>query len=595
MQTITPSNIRKAAKIKQTANRKIRKLLFDFLSLEKVNYFFSQNNCANGQEFIQAVLTELDLSIEFDKEGLNNIPLKDGFITISNNPYMGMEGVILLKEICAVRPDFKIRANYFLEKLEPLKSYFLLTNPLYENSESLRNNMGLHEAYMSILAGIPVGIFPSSKDSISNYNHKYLGDSKWSVPVLEIIKKSRLPVVPIYFHENLDLISHFSCLVQTNSNELNLHSELFADSPKTIKFTIGKPITVSEQERFDKIGQFGRYLRARTYALEHSRPINHYFRPLFIKEKHREPILSARFSSEIEQEIKLVIKNYLFFETDGYWVVSFASNIAPNLVKEIGRQREMAFRNFEVGSNKEIDIDEYDLYYDQLIILDKNGNDIICGCRIGKGKEILTAFGKKGFYINLIYRIKSGIIPVLRHSLEIGQVFVAKKHQTHTYPILLLLKGLLYYLHRNKSYRYIIGLVGFNNGFKRFSQLEMVQLIRMNYFNEEYALFVKPRKKYKIPKQEADSISLIKKQEDINKLQQYLSEVDSIGCSFQEMLKLFIDLNARVIGFNINPKNNDFKNGLMFIDLQKISEEMLKSLDKEFEKLDLFLDSIASI
>ena len=131
MQTITPSNIRKAAKIKQTANRKIRKLLFDFLSLEKVNYFFSQNNCANGQEFIEAVLTELDLSIEFDKEGLNNIPLKDGFITISNNPYMGMEGVILLKEICAVRPDFKIRANYFLEKLEPLKSYFLLTNPLF--------------------------------------------------------------------------------------------------------------------------------------------------------------------------------------------------------------------------------------------------------------------------------------------------------------------------------------------------------------------------------------------------------------------------------------------------------------------------------
>ena len=87
------------------------------------------------------------------------------------------------------------------------------------------------------------------------------------------------------------------------------------------------------------------------------------------------------------------------------------------MIKEIGQKREIVNREFAVGSNKEIDIDEYDLFYDQLFIWDKKEQEIIGGCRIGKGKEILSVYGKKGFYFHLMYHLKDRLIPVLKQSL----------------------------------------------------------------------------------------------------------------------------------------------------------------------------------
>ena len=125
MNNITSSLIQEVAKINKTGNVKATKLLNEVLHFENVSKFYLLNNCKNEHDFINNVLQKLELNIEFDKSDLDNIPQSGSFITISNIPYKGMEGIILLKEIGALRPDFKIIANYFLKKLEPLNNLFI--------------------------------------------------------------------------------------------------------------------------------------------------------------------------------------------------------------------------------------------------------------------------------------------------------------------------------------------------------------------------------------------------------------------------------------------------------------------------------------
>ena len=64
---------------------------------------------------------------------------------------------------------------------------------------------------------------------------------------------------------------------------------------------------------------------------------------------------------------------------------------APNVMREIGRLREIAFRTAGGGTGKEVDIDEYDTMenpYKQLIVWNPENDDIIGGYRFIYGGDV---------------------------------------------------------------------------------------------------------------------------------------------------------------------------------------------------------------
>ena len=70
----------------------------------------------------------------------------------------------------------------------------------------------------------------------------------------------------------------------------------------------------------------------------------------------------------------------------------------PNILNEIGRLRELTFRAVGEGTNRSIDLDEFDLYYYHLFIWDNDTDRIVGAYRVGKGKDIIARYGIKGFY-----------------------------------------------------------------------------------------------------------------------------------------------------------------------------------------------------
>jgi putative hemolysin len=363
----------------------------------------------------------------------------------------------------------------------------------------------------------------------------------------------------------------------------SLPSELVNKKKRTIKIRIGAPITLKEQSDFEDIAQFGHYIRARVYSLGSTLEANKSYakRKKWGKRK-MEPIISQVPSHILTEEFNSIRCDFELFSTKNYSVLCTPTLIIPKIFNEIGRLREITFREVGEGTNKSIDIDEYDLYYNHLFIWDTDENRIVGAYRIGKGKDIAAIYGIKGFYINSLFRIKKGFEPILAESIELGRSFITKDYQKKAIPLFLLWKGIMIFLLKHSEYRYLIGPVSISNDLSKFSQSLIVEFFKTYFFSEELSRYIMPKKDFKVkPDKVIDhKIFIDTSEKDINKIERIIEETEP-GYHIPILLKKYMELNAKIIGFNIDPKFNNCLDGLMILDLFDTPQEIIKGLSRE--------------
>jgi hypothetical protein len=91
--------------------------LMKILRIDKINDVYDDNKHLNILEFLNALLDEFQIKFEIPEEDLKRIPREGAFVTVSNHPLGGIDGVLLLKIILEHRKDFKIIANFLLQNL----------------------------------------------------------------------------------------------------------------------------------------------------------------------------------------------------------------------------------------------------------------------------------------------------------------------------------------------------------------------------------------------------------------------------------------------------------------------------------------------
>ena len=575
MKLIETEDFMRAAKLSKFGGESVAKLLMLLLKLNKINKFYSENYKKDGLEFIDAVINELDLKFEVSDEEINRIPLKGPFITVSNHPYGGIDGILLIKLITIARPDFKVMANFLLQKVEPLKDYFLGVNP-FETHKGVKSSLGgLKDAYNRLGEGTPLGIFPAGE--VSTYNE----DLKWQNSVLKFIKKAGVPIVPVYFQGTNSRVFHILGLIHPLLRTVKLPSELFNKKNKIIKIRIGNPISVAEQNEFTDIARYGRFLRAKTYALGTPIEVKKFFIPGLKRLVKEEKIIDPVPQKKILKEIEFLNENHLLFQSGNFKVFCAPSFEMPNILNEIGRLREITFREIGEGTNRKLDIDEFDLYYNQLFVWDCETRQIVGAYRAGKGKEIMEKYGVKGFYIQSLFKIAKPFYPILEQAIELGRSFVVKEYQKKPMSLFLLWKGILYFLIKNPEYRYLIGPVSISNRFSNFSKRVIIDFIKANYFNDELAKYIKPRNSFEVPETNIDTEIILGDSRDLNKLDKFIKDVDPSNYNMPVLLKKYLKQHGKIICFNTDPKFNNALDGLIINDLFDIPMDTITSLSKE--------------
>ncbi|OKS85039.1 lysophospholipid acyltransferase family protein [Mucilaginibacter polytrichastri] len=582
MKVITTEEFAKATKLDKLKMPGLAALLMEIMKINQVNDLFAQAQPKVGPDFVDAILEGCGVKIEFDEKELKNIPADGAFIAIANHPYGGIEGMVLLKILCMARPDAKVMANFLLKKIPNLSDYFVAVNP-FENIEHSSSISGIKSTLEMLNNGIPIGIFPAGEVSTFKIEQQQVTDRLWHPVVGKIIQKSKVPVVPIYFHGNNGLLFNLLSLIHPALRTAKLPSELFNKSGHTIKLRIGKPINVQDVSDNKDPVKLLNFLRAKTYALgtglEEDKKI---FNPrnLFKIKKSAEEIEEAISTDIISAEVDQLRENYLVTKEKAYEVFVVPTSVIPNIIREIGRLREVTFREVGEGSNKSIDLDEYDIYYNHLFIWDTEAKMVVGAYRIGLGDEIFYSLGKKGFYTATLFKIKSQFTPVLKRSLELGRSWIRKEYQQKPLPLFLLWKGILKFLIDNPRYRYLIGPVSISNSFSKFSKSLIVDYITRNHFDHEMAEYVKPRKQFKVDFSSIDADLLLTGEDSFKNLDNLISELEVRNMKVPVLLRQYISLNAKIICFNIDPKFADCLDGFLVLDLQKVPQEMLMKLAK---------------
>ena len=116
-------------------------------------------------------------------------------------------------------------------------------------------------------------------------------------------------------------------------------------------------------------------------------------------------------------------------------IFSVNSNNSPNIMREIGRLRELAFRNAGGGTGKEFDVDECDYGekpYQQLIVWDPKRKEILGGYRYILGKE--APVGSDGKVIlstsSLFIFSDKFLTEYIPYTIELGRSFVQPNYQS---------------------------------------------------------------------------------------------------------------------------------------------------------------------
>ncbi len=68
---------------------------------------------------------------------------------------------------------------------------------------------------------------------------------------------------------------------------------------------------------------------------------------------------------------------------------------------------------------------------------------------------------------------------------------------------------------------------------------------------------------------------------DINVLDQTIGDLDGLNSGLPLLLKKYIKLNAKIIGFNVDPKFNNSLDGFIILDVFDIPENTIESLSED--------------
>ncbi len=255
---------------KLDGHKKLVDWLLHFLAVDKVNAVHSRNCDTPGPEFVRRMLIDdFKIKLRVDNEDIL-ASFKDGpFITVSNHPLGALDGIALIYLVTRYRPEYKVMVNMILNKISAMRPNFIAVDAWASNDPAKRavSVNGIRQAIKQLRDGNPVGFFPAGAMSKSTLFHG-IQDRPWQPSVLQIIAKAKVPVIPIYFHDRNSLWCDFLGHACWPARSLRLPAEVFRKCGKTLHITIGEPVSVEDQSRFDDAETLGAYLREKTYELK---------------------------------------------------------------------------------------------------------------------------------------------------------------------------------------------------------------------------------------------------------------------------------------------------------------------------------------
>jgi putative hemolysin len=541
-----------------------------------------ENNNYDSQGFIRRVLNDFGISYDVSAEQLQELKNVGPVIVVANHPFGGIEGLLLLEILRSVRPDTKFLANYLLGSVPELNDCFVLVDPFENQSSTRRNITPLRSALTWLKQGGVLGVFPSGTVSHLHLRKREVLDPPWSQKIAALARRANAAVLPIYIHGRNSTLFQIAGLIHPLLRTALLPREFYGRRNCKIRIEVGNIIPTSKINEFTQDEQLISYLRLRTFLLKNRtitgnkrRKKNFNFKKFFVNKIV--PIEHEIDKEILAKEISKLPSKLALLESGNYRVYCAKAWQIPNTLLEIGRLREITYREAGEGTGKGRDLDTFDRYYTHLFTWNTKELELVGAYRMAKTDAVLRRVGVKGLYTRTLFDYNEDFLKHLGDSIELGRSFVRPEYQKSYSALLLLWKGIGKYIDRYPKYKNLIGPVSINDDYDSVSRQLLMNYLKANSYLPNLAKMVKAKNSPK-PVQlrgldDEISLQVIK---NINEVSLLIGELESGERVFPVLLKQYLKLGGRILGFNIDPDFSDVLDALILVDLTATDKKILE-------------------
>ncbi len=573
---ISKEDLKKGLKLKGFFGNIAAWLLTGFMQLKALNRAYDKAYDKDCETFVDNCLSQRNNKLTLVESDLKSIPASGPVIFLFNHPYGGLDALILLKTLLKIRPDTKYIANFLLSNVEPAKPYLFRVNPFETHKSAFSSFSGLKEMYKHMEEGKSICILPAGEVS-TTYNSKVVEDRKWQKNIMKFARTTGAPVISGYITGSNTKMFHWLGKIHPLLRTIRLPLELTNKKNKNITIRFSNPMSPKVLKKFDDNVKLASVLRARTYCLEED--------CYAIKHNINEPKDYKQIVDSINKDflIKEVesLENNLLFTTENYRCYFAEYNEIPNIFKEISRLRELTFREIGEGTGKESDFDKFDAYYHHLFIWDETDHEIVGAYRIGMGAEIIKDKGLEGFYINTLFSFKDSFKDYLSKSMEMGRSFIVPKYQRRPLPLFLLWKGIYVLTQKHLNYKHLIGPASISNVYSKHTKILIIEYLKRMHSSEKLSGSVAGRIPFEYTLNDNHKVLLDSFENDLSGFDRLVKDIDINRYGIPILIKKYLSLGGKIIDFNVDPDFNYSIDGFVVLDIDVVSEEVIKSYTKE--------------
>ena len=540
------------------------------LRLDRLDRLWEDVPGADNRLIADHPLALLNVHPQVSERDLALIPKQGPVVAVANHPFGLIEGAILPSLFLSVRPDVKVMANHLLASMPETNRLCIYVDPYGGEQAARSNRKGLKDAIAWLKQGGLLTVFPAGEVSQLNFKERSITDPEWNHHVAGLIRITGAAVLPVYLLGANSAWFHLLGCLHPRVRTALLPHEFFNKHNRNIEVRIGSPIPPAKIRAYQDDVALIRYLRRRTYLLQNREA------PRQFAINRSGPPAPGVSGELLADEVAKLAAERTLAETEGFSVLLAKAGEIPNVLREIGRLREVTFRQIGEGTGKPIDVDRFDDYYWHLFVWSRHTTQVAGAYRLGPSDEILANFGPKGFYTSQLFQWKRAFLDRISPALELGRSFVRPEYQKTYAPLLLLWKGIGQFLIRNPQYKLLFGPVSISNGYTTASRHLMVKFLSAYRQSPELAPLVRARNPFRQRPSQLEDDLIGATVWDVEELSALIADVETDRKGVPVLLKQYLKLGGELVAFHVDRRFADALDGLIVVDLRKTDARVLE-------------------
>ena len=256
--------------------------------------------------------------------------------------------------------------------------------------------------------------------------------------------------------------------------------------------------------------------------------------------------------------------------------IARASEI-PNVLRELGRLREITFRAAGEGTGKALDLDEFDAHYLHLFVWNPRKQELVGAYRLAHTETVRKQSGARGLYTATLFRYGNPFLDRLGPALELGRSFVRQEYQKGFSPLLLLWKAIGAYVAQHPECKTLFGPVSISNRYQAVSRELIVSFLEKYESLRDWAGLVRNRSALRERFLRGANRPVFPDSGfDIEDLSAVVGEIEQSQTGIPVLLRQYLKLGGKLLSFNVDPKFANALDGLILVDLTKTEPKLLE-------------------